>query len=117
MSYKRSTDDITMPKVDASIDVASTSVITCNGERGTLSLQLGARWDDDAAFGAGGTIDWRNTFIKANSVITLCMQNDIKCRHYHLVESAGRCFIVTVNYSGGNIADNTIIKINYRVSN
>ena len=117
MAYKRSTDDIDFQKVDAAIDIASTSTIEANGERGTLSFTLNGAWAHDGTFGAGGTLIFNNDKILADSGITLALQNDVRSRLYVITQQAGRAYFVCVNYSGGAVADDTVIKINYRISN
>ena len=117
MGYKRSTDDIETPKVDAAIDIASTSTIEANGEMGTLSFTLNGAWAHDGTFGAGGTLVFNNDKIKVDSGITLALQNDTRCRLYILTQQAGRAYFVCVNYSGVAVADDTVVKINYRISN
>ena len=117
MAYKRGTDDIDIPKVDAAIDIASTSTIEANGERGTLSFTLNGAWAHDGAFGAGSTIIFNNNKILADSGITLSLQNDVRSRLYVITQQAGRAYFVCVNYSGGAVADDTVVKINYRISN
>ena len=117
MAYKRGTDDIDIPKVDAAIDIASTSTIEANGERGTLSYTLNGAWAHEGAFGAGGTLVFDNNKILADSCITLSVQNDVRCRLYVITQQAGKAYIVPLNYSGGAVADDTVVKINYRISN
>ena len=117
MAYKRSTDDIDIPKVDAAIDIASTSTIAANGERGTLSFTLNGAWAHDGTFGAGGTLVFNNNKILADSGITLALQNDVRSRLYILTQQAGRAYFVCVNYSGVAVDDDTVVKINYRISN
>ena len=117
MAYKRGTDDIDIPKVDAAIDIASTSTIKANGERGTLSFTLNGAWAHDGTFGAGGTLVFDNDKILVDSCITLAMHNDVLCRMYPITQQAGKAYIVPLNYSGGAIADDTVVKINYRISN
>ena len=117
MGYKRSTDDIETAKVDAAIDIASTSTIEANGQMGTLSFTLNGAWAHDGTFGAGGTLVFNNDKIKVDSCITLALQNDVLSRLYVITQQAGRAYLICVNYSGGAIADDTVIKINYRISN
>ena len=94
MAYKRGTDDIDIPKADAAIDIAH-----------------------DGTFGAGGTLVFDNDKILVDSCITLAMQNDVLCRMYPITQQAGKAYFVCVNYSGGAVADDTVVKINYRISN
>tara|TARA_R100001086_G_scaffold154381_1_gene82374 strand:- start:510 stop:863 length:354 start_codon:yes stop_codon:yes gene_type:complete len=117
MAYKRGTDDIDTNKVDAAIDIASTSTIEANGEMGTLSFTLNGAWAHDGTFGAGGTLIFNNDKILVDSCITLALQNDVLCRLYVITQQAGRAYFVCVNYSGSAVADDTVIKINYRISN
>ena len=117
MSFKRSTDNIERKKVDAAIDIASTSTIEANGEMGTLSFTLNGAWAHDGTFGAGGTLVFNNDKIKVDSCITLALQNDVLSRLYVITQQAGRAYLICVNYSGSAVADDTVIKINYRISN
>jgi hypothetical protein len=117
MGYKRSTDDIDSPKVDAAISISATSTITANGERGTLSFTLNAGWDHDDGFGAGNTLFFLSDKIMIDSCITLSLQNDVKSRLYVLTHEVGKAIIVPINYSGSTLASGQVVKINYRISN
>jgi hypothetical protein len=112
--YKRSTDDIIHNKSDAAIDIASGTAITANGEMGTLALTLDGEWAHDASI---GTITWTNSYVETDSIITMAMQNNVLTRIYIQVHADNTVLLVPVNYSGGAIADDTVVKINYRVSN
>ena len=114
MAYKRSTDDIAHPKSDAALDIASGTAITCNGEMGTLSLTLDGAWAHD---GSLGTIVWTNSYVETDSMVTVAMQNNVLTRIYIQVHADNTVLLIPVNYSGGAIADDTVVKINYRISN
>tara|TARA_R110002110_G_scaffold359902_1_gene569735 strand:- start:132 stop:476 length:345 start_codon:yes stop_codon:yes gene_type:complete len=114
MAYKRSTDDIAHIKTDAAIDIAGGVAITCNGEMGTLSFTLDGEWAHD---GSLGTIVWTNSYVEADSMVTVAMQNNVVCRIYIQTHAANTVLLIPVNYSGGAIDDDTVVKINYRISN
>jgi hypothetical protein len=114
MAYKRSTDDITHIKSDAALDIASGTAITCNGEMGTLSLTLDGEWAHD---GSLGTITWTNAYVNVDSIVTCALQNNVNCRIFIQVHADNTVLLVPVNYSGGAVADDTVVKINYRISN
>ena len=114
MAYKRSTDDIHHSKTDAAIDIAGGVAITCNGEMGTLSLTLDGEWAHEAS---AGEIVWTNSYVEVDSMITLAMQNNVVCRIYIQTHAANTVLLIPVNYSGGAIDDDTVVKINYRISN
>ena len=45
------------------------------------------------------------------------MQNNVLTRMYIQVHADNTVLLIPVNYSGGAIADDTVVKINYRISN
>jgi len=117
--YKRGTDDIVTKRVDLTHDLGTSTTVTANGERGTLTLKLKA--DVTAGGGSGtNTFTFSNTFIEADSIVNMSVVSNhqliIWAYLAKLVDN--QCEVQFTNSSeASTIANNSNIELAYRVVN
>ena len=117
--YKRGTDDIASPRVDLTHDLGSSTTVTANGERGTLTLTLKA---NVTAGGGSGTnsFTFSNTFIEADSIVNMSVisNHQLLIWAYLAKLSDNQCEVQFTNSGeASQINNDTAITLAYRVVN
>ena len=118
MAYNQGTGDLQRTKVSGAVTLGSSNgaaSMTLHGARGTISVTLNGALGSAAV---GGPITMTNSSIKASSVIESCnLSNHVQSAFdvYHVQD--GSCKLAFTNYSGGTVADETVITFSFMVYN
>ena len=118
MAYKSGHHNITYQKANAAFDRASAAAVTANGTRGLISMTNAA----NIANGASTGFTLTNSFIKADSLVNICICKNGGNNHIPMIRAVynvavGSCGVALLNATGGQIDADVVIYIAYEVVN